>query len=186
MSFMDTIGRLLGGKRFEPTKVKAEQMLDDKQLELGIKLFRNGIHDLKRMAGSSWGSIPRVHCPVPFGGWGFVEGRTEGFKVNRRLWLTEADDDMDFTEACVIVEKIPCLILEERWGQLTVTMIAGQDYLQEVFNPSGLPCCNVEDFKKLAPPVQKILHDVFVKVLEEQKKRPGGLSPDAIETMLRY
>lgn len=183
MSFMKAIGHLLGGKRFEaPVEAKAPEL----DIQLGINLYRNGIHDLKRMAGSSWGRISKVHCPVPFGGWGYVEGRTEGFKVNRRLVVTEADDDMDFTETCVIVDGMPCLLLEERYNRLTVTMIAGQDYFHELFNSSGLPCCTVEQFERLAPPVQKILRDIFAKVIEEQKKRPGGLDPSAIETMLRY
>lgn len=160
--------------------------LSAEMLQIGIDILRKGSWDLRRMAGDSWGEIPKVHCPIPFGGWGYVEGRTTGMRINKRLAVCQGDNDYDLSELCVLVDNMPVLLLEERHNTLTVFVIAGQDYFQELFSPTTVPCKTVEDFSKLAEPIQKILNDVFAHVIEIKKRRVGGLDPDAIEKILTY
>lgn len=125
--------------------------------------------------------IPPVKCPVPFGGWGFVEGRTQGIKVNKSLTLTEADDDMDFSEACVLLDGVPSLLLSERRGSLTVTLIAGQDYFVELFNPSGNRVNTVAELNALPAQLQKIMKDIFAYAYERHVPSDIG-----VEKVLRY
>lgn len=155
--------------------------LSDRDLAEALKLFRRHIHSLKRFSGESWRAIRPVRCPTPFAGCGYVEGRTSGLIVNSQITVVEADDEYDYTEVCVLVGGVPALVLLERNRHLRVTIIAGQDYLTEVFTPSGVYCDTLDDLKTFPVAIQTILRDLLTKVWEIEQNKP-----DAVEAMLAY
>lgn len=163
-----------------PRRHPHQSMMDAQKMQIGIDAFRKAIW---RLRDYGMKSIPAVECPVKFGGYGFVEGRTKGVIINKSLVLTEADSDMDLVEACVLVDRVPCLILEERYCRLTVTTIAGQDYIHEIIAPSGQICSTVADLEKLPGPIQKVLRDIFTFAY---LKRVQVKDDIAIEKMLEY
>ena len=138
---------------------------------------------LKDKTPKHWVKIPPVVVTETFGGWGFVSGRTEALKINDRIHITEADDDMDFSEYCVLVDNMPCLLLIRKGGNLLVAIIATRDFIDEVFNTHAMRLNSFEDFAKLPAPVQKIMHDVLQKVLEIRDEIEQD---SAVEKMLTY
>jgi hypothetical protein len=163
---------------------KPKEPMSDERLALAISTFHKVSCNLKDATRDAWGTIMPVKVTEKFMGWGYVEGRTSALKVNGRIRVTEADDDMDFTEYCVLVDGTPCLLLLRKGGSLGVTIIAERDFLADVFHTAMMRCNNLEDFRRMPAPVQKIMHDVLEKVLILQEQRAE--KPTAIDKMVEY
>lgn len=162
---------------------KADPPLEGPHLEQALKLWHT---DLMMFSFSrdrySMSRISPVKCPTPFGGWGYVEGRTKGWRINKHLVVVEADDDMQFSEVCLLLDGVPCLLMENYAGRgVSVQTIAGRDYSSELFNSSAMPLDTVEDLARLPAPVHKLVMDVITANYKLHAEKP-----DAIEKMLDY
>lgn len=162
---------------------KVDPPLEGPHLEQALKLWHADLmmfgfnHSQYNMT-----RISPVKCPSPFGGWGFVEGRTKGWRINKRLVVVEADDDMQFTEVCLLLDGVPCLLMENYAGRgVSVRTIAGQDYISEIFNSSDMPLNTVEDLARLPEPVKVLVMDVITANYKLHAEKP-----DVIEKMLDY
>lgn len=141
------------------------------------------MHDLQHFAkrNGAWKTIPRVKCPTPFGGYGYVEGRTEGMIINDRLTLVQGDDDMDLSVLVLLIDDLPCLLIRSKRGHLTVTVITDRDYFEEVLSHTGQPCNDMNEYLSLPPSMQNVMYPVFMKCL--------SFKPDdnaAIEKIITY
>lgn len=172
--------RKLFNRKPEPAKAKPKkEPLTLEQLEVGINAFVENMWDIRRLGELT--SIPAVKCPVTFGGYGYVEGRTKGIKVNKRLTIVEADSDMDFSEVCLLIDGLPAMLLTKRRGAIAISIISGRDYFEELFNPSGMLCTNLEEFKQLPSAIQQVLHDVFADQYRRHVPKDA-----AIEKIINY
>lgn len=178
-------------QRFVRNRASTSAVHTDEELAAYIKSFRHIIHAIdsgdwkKKFFTAIW----PVRVTTKFGGWGYVEGRTSGYRINSRLVIVPHDDCMDFTSVCLLIDRSPAMILEERYGRLTVSIINGRDYLDEVLGVGEMDCSNLESFKRLALPVQKVLSDVFAKVhADVQTSAAGKVRQDQepIEKILHY
>lgn len=167
----------------QPFKPPKKRIPDWKITQEVLTYTENALDDFRRKAKmiGKWGSIPRVVCAVSFGGCGYVEGRTEGMKVNSRLVVTEADDDMGFSEVCFVIDRTPTLLVRSSGHGLSVFIIAGQDYFEELLSPSTLPFSTVEQFNKLPDPVKTPLSD-FMQAFYKSKPDPT----EPMEKILAY
>lgn len=160
----------------ESTKASAPQRSTDALNDDLETLISIGF-DLKHHTKKAWVNIPPVKVSTRFMGWGFVSGRKEALKINSRLHLVEADDDMDFTEYCILVDKVPCLLLLFRGNRLGVTMIhESVPFEQAVFKTNMIPCSNAKEFQSMPKPVQDIMLDTLDCILSIAK--PKLKAPD--------
>jgi hypothetical protein len=131
-----------------------------------------------------WTTIPKVKVSTTFNGWGYVEGRTKGIVINKNLVMTKADDDMDFTEYCILVFDVPSMLLYSgRRGRLMVNLINEdkQDTMGSLLGMDFIPIDTATDFRKLAEPVQKVLIDLFRALY---KMKQSVVNP--VEKVLSY
>jgi hypothetical protein len=163
---------------------KPKEPMSDERLALAISTFHKVAWNLKDATKEAWGTIMPVKVTEKFMGWGYVDGRDEALKVNSRIRVTEADDCMDFSEYCVVMEGTPCLLVKRKGDYVGVTIVAERDFLADVFNTAMMRCNNLEDFRRMPEPVQKIMHDVFEKVLILQEQKAE--KPTAIDKMVEY
>jgi len=161
-----------------------KEPMSDERLAQALTTFHKVSWNLKNATREAWGSIPKVKVTEKFGGWGYVDGRSEALKVNNRIRVTEADDDMDYSEYCVLVDGTPCLLILRKGGSVGVTIIAERDFLADVFHTAVMRCNDLADFRRMPAAVQKIMHDILEKVLIVQEKRAE--KPTAIDKMLEY
>jgi hypothetical protein len=138
------------------------------------------------VALNEWVTIPPVKVVDRFGGWGFVEGQTKAFRIDHDLHLFEFDEDLGFTNVVVLGNNVPCLVLTARGNSLTVNIIAGQDYLASVLDPSGMPLNSEEDLLAFNAPVQVILRKILGRVYQSYQLDDENRGETAIETMLAY
>lgn len=124
--------------------------------------------------------ISPVQCPEPFGGWGYVEGRTEGVRVDDRITLVAGDSDMDFTSVCVLVDSLPCLILTLSGKFFGVKIIRRRDYVQEVLHPSTI---SLSTWDAVPDPVKIVLESA---IRFSVKRFEASQSGTAIEKLLDY
>lgn len=133
----------------------------------------------------TWVTIPRVKCHVHFNGWGFVEGRTRGIRVNQKLTIVEGDEDMEYTTMCILLSGLPLLRLTRRGKGLYIDLITGPGYFLEDYNHGGLYFGSYEDFLKLPAPLQKVLRDVLVHVYSVRDRERWDLKPDPLPSYLK-
>jgi hypothetical protein len=173
---------------------KAAPELTLSQVNDGLRLLRKHFHfDLFKMLGGVT-RIQAVKCPTKFGGWGYVEGRTSGVRVDPRITIVEADDDMEFTEVCVLIDNLPCLLIEEGYhanvakSGLSVTVIVERDYLESVLSPGHLWCSTLEDYEQLPMPVKSVMLTIISRMYDYHYNRTTGLwrDQDAVEKVLSY
>lgn len=169
---------------YRPTPPAPKVPMTDDELAAAIALFYKVGWFLKDATRGEWLPIKPVDVAQPFGGWAFVQGKNEALRINSRVYITEAGDDMDYSEYCVLVDYVPCLLILLKSGAIHVTIVAERDFLAEVFNTAAMRCTSVEEFKQMPQPVQKIMRDVFEKVAQIHAKRTAGT--DAVEKMLSY
>lgn len=151
-----------------------------------IKVVLQYIHGLEHLCRDHKVKIKPVRVDAKFSGWGFVDGRTEAIKVNRKLHFFESDDDMDFTKYCVLVEGTPTLNLYTGpRGDLMVQYISHeeQDPIVTLLGGSWIDIHTASAFMVLADPVKRILIDLFEFVERERLK---ALANDPIEKVLHY
>lgn len=73
---------------------------------------------------AEWKTIPKVVVDRPFYGHGFVEGVTKALIVSKHLQLIEADEDMTYSEYCILRDGTPYLMMHLRSGRgLTVSPV---------------------------------------------------------------
>jgi hypothetical protein len=110
----------------------------------------------------------------------FKCGRVDSYRI-------EADDDMDFTEYCVLMDGAPTLLIMRRGHGVTVTIIAERDFLADVFNTAAMRMNSVEDFRHMPEPVQRVMNDVLERFYELRNKRlEVKATNNPIEKMLTY
>ncbi len=172
----------------DPRPAEPLSRMSDDRLALAIKTFHNVSWWLRDSTKEAWVSIPKVKVTEKFMGWGYVEGRDCALKINRRVHVIEADDCIDFSEYCVLIEGMPCLLILRKGNDVGVTIIAERDFLADVFSTSMMRCNNIEDFYQMPEPVQKIMHDVFEKVLilRESAAEKQASQVTAIDKMVEY
>lgn len=167
----------------ETTKVETTP----EEIQKAIDFFWSKIHEFKNHCKKSgvWSRyLSGVECHTSFGGCGYVQGRQEGFSPNRRIKVVEADDDMDFSEVCVVFDNIPCLLLYSgRKSKGQVTIVAERDFLLEVFGSNGSECLTVDQLNQMAAPVRAVLLDVFLGFHKTAKEKD---SDPAIEALINY
>lgn len=169
---------------YSAIKPPPKEPMSNDRLALAITTFHKVSWMLKDATRDAWGTIPKVKVTEKFGGWGFVEGRTSALSINSRIAVTEADECMDFSEYCVLVDGVPCLMILRKGNSVGVTIIAERDFLAEVFHAAMMRCNTLDDFRAMPLPVQKIMHDILEKVLVLQEKQVAKHT--AIEKMLEY
>lgn len=153
-----------------PATPKAPQpkaTMSDGEITAAITLVRR--YQFREV--SPWINIPKVKCPVKFMGWGYVVGRTRALKVNSRVMITEADDDMDFTEYCVLLDGVPTLLIMFRQNMYVTVVTEEEDFMAVVLNTNAMKLNNLDDFKALPVPVRKVMHDVLRHSFMELKDR---------------
>lgn len=169
---------------FDQPKAPAPPV-DDALLSNALKCFITAAWNLKSNTSEHWGLILPVRIGgIKFPGWGYVEGRTSALKVNSSISIVEADDDMDFTDHCVLINGTPCLILH-RAAQFSVTIIAKTSLLDQVMHTHAMPMNSLEQFKALPAPVQLVMRDIMLRVLQIHEKKVAT-TPEPIERILEY
>lgn len=168
--------------------VPPREPMNDETLAKVLDVVNNKLYwSLDWKLDKPWSVIPPVSCPIKFGGWGYVAGRTKAFIVNARVAVCEADDDMDFTECCVLLDGVPTLLILRRGYSTTVTIIAERDFTSEVFKTAAMKMNAVEDFRRLPAPVQKVMDDVLYAIYQRYLKLEGKKeAKNPIEKMLNY
>lgn len=159
-------------------------VVDDTQLQYLLDRFNNEhLWNIKHLATSlkAWRRISPVKVTTKFGGWGYVEGRTEAFEVDDRLHVFEYDDCMDFTSLMVLIDGAPCLDITRKRGNTLVTVITGRDYFEEFLDPSGKPINTAEQLKRLPDPMQRPVLQLLGRVKQYEDRRV-----DAVEKLLSY
>ncbi len=172
--------------------------LTEDQIAEALSLFRRHVPAFWREFSQMMGGlkvIPPVKCPTKFGGWGYVEGRTYGVIVDSRITIVEADEDMGFTEVCVLIDDLPCLLVQEGYHSfqgksgLSITVISGRGYLDEMLNPSSQWSSTLKGFNRLQPPVRAIMLKILEVIYDANYKRETSQprrEVDAIEKILDY
>jgi hypothetical protein len=144
------------------------------------------LHGLNSVAKDNglWQNIPKVKCPIKFHGWGYVEGRTEGAVINKNLTFFECDDDMGFTEYCVIINNMPVMTIYTGVYGTFVNVIDRKDFYQSLLGAENLHFETWEQFKLLPAPIKSVITDIAVALF---KKMPPKVSDDAAsEAILDY
>lgn len=163
--------------RSEPEEPPA---MTKQQVNAALYHMKDNFHCMSRLAEllDAWREIPTVRCPVPFLGWGYVDGRTHGFIIHRSkgITLVEADSDMGFTDVCVLINGMPCLMLEVRHGHLTVEHI-NQDVedLRMSFGHGYMQVDNAEQLSDLPMPLQRCMLFILGKFIEAAKVQNRAL-----------
>jgi hypothetical protein len=147
-----------------PSDATRVARLSDEELMRAALYFRRAVHDLPKMAKriNAWKRIRKVRCPVEFDGSKYVEGRNEGFVVDRRLTVVPGDAGMEYTTACVLVDRIPYLLLESR-VRLVAMLIEADSGFQpsKVMGLDGRFCDSWDEFSRLPARAQDILRAIF-------------------------
>lgn len=169
---MNWMSRLLSRFRDERAPLvkldvaKPYEYLSDKDYLVAVSFFMGTVvHQLKRVSKDLglWGHCLPVKCPEKFAGYGYVEGRTECAKINRKIRITEADDDMDFSECCVLLENQPTLIIYSgrRGDHLFLVNQEVDPLMQMVFDTGAMRITTLADRDRLADPVRRVLEDIL-------------------------
>lgn len=116
--------RWIGGRRPVPDTVVVESH-PTFSLQESIEFFQNAGWLLKQNTKEdAWKTIPKVVVERYFYGCGFVEGRTTALLVNEHLQLVEADEDLTYSEYCILRDGTPYLMMHLRSGRgLTVSPV---------------------------------------------------------------
>lgn len=155
------------------------------ELELAIKHFIDVGYGLRDRYQQAWRSIKPVNVTTQFCGWGYVRGRDKGVIVNSHLTLVEADDDMEFTEYCVLIDGVPAILVMRRHPGVKISIVAERSLFDQVMGSHWLPLNDVKDYERLLGPVQRVMHDVLRCVADlEIQRRDSALDP--IEKILDY
>lgn len=139
-----------------------------------------------RSSSNLWSTRQPVKVTTKFGGWGFVEGRTREIRINTRVSLVEADEDMGFTDVCVLIDGSPCLILTATGNSLSGMIITeDRSYLQEVVGVGVFPCTTLGEFNTLPDGVKRVLRDV-IQVSVDRISETKNKTIDPVERLLAY
>lgn len=182
---------LFGGtprKVKEVIKPKPELPLSEPELAKGIALLvKNGYYLPDLFTSYQYDRSP-VKCVEKFSGWGYVEGRTTEYRMGKRVSFVLADDDMEFSEYCVLIDGVPSLLISrgsERFAPsgMAVTIISERAFIDSIFNKGWMPMSTVEHFNRLPLPVQTALMPIVrlsAKIATERESNP----PVAMEKLL--
>ncbi len=122
-------------------------------LMLFIKVFHNlGTND------NLWSSRAPVKTRQNFSGYGYVEGQNLAIKINRRLHVVGADDDLGYTSMCAVLDDEPCLMLIHA-SDFSIRVINSQPNEQSVF-----PCNDYVEYTQLPEYLRNIMQDIIVHV----------------------
>lgn len=168
--------------------VPPQPMMTDAELAVALQVANDRLYwSLDYKLDKPWSLIPPVKVRTKFMGYGYVEGRTRALIVNARVAVCEADDDMDFTEHCVLIDGVPTLLILARGRHVSVTVIAERDFLADVFRTAALPMNNVAEFRKMPDPVQRVMNDVLAKIHAlYMKLQQEKAAHEPIEKLLNY
>lgn len=91
-----------------------------------------------------------------------INGKVRALKVNERVAVCESDDDLDFSEYVVVLDRVAALVVLRRAGRLEVRSVSPKLW------GHALPyqCSSVDEFKALPAPFQRIMREVFQLVYE--------------------
>lgn len=162
-------------------------MMDDETLGTVLTALHDCWWSLSNSLGDVTSVIPPVKVTTKFSGYGYVKGRISAIKVNARVAVCSADDDMDYTEYCVLMDGAPILLVLRRGSSVLVTIIAERSFLADVFNTAAMSMNTVEEFRKMPEPVQRVMNDVLKRFYELRLKRlEEKAANNPIEKMLTY
>lgn len=144
------------------------EYLSDEAYEAATSFFTMKVaHDIYKASNSIgiWKLFWfKVTCPEEFPGCGFVEGRDQGAVISSRLRIVEADDDMGFTELCVLLDKIPTAIIRVSGSGASIGIIGGDRY-------RFLTC---QDRDKLPDPIRRMVEDILKAFSPDKFPKPGA------------
>lgn len=162
---------------------KPPEPVTDKELAALLEFVIWNFHGFTNKSTYNWSKISPVKVSTTFSGWGYVDGRTSALKINKRISICEADEDMDFSEFCVLVDNVASMILYSgRRGPLMLSIVGESTTDPEALaNWGRYDIATVERFRRMAMPYQAILVDVFRELYLQ-----SGNKPDPIEKVLDY
>lgn len=147
-------------------KPKPELPLSDLELVKGLAFLMKHGYYLQQAFKQYLHECAPVKCPETFYGWGYVEGRSEEYRMNKRVSFVLADDDLGFSEYCVLIDGVPSLLIvcgTEKYAPsgLAVQIVSTRDLFDSVFNPGWMPMSTAESFSNLPLPVKTALAPII-------------------------
>lgn len=144
--------------------------LSPKETSIALDILFNNRFCLRDFLKSKKKECRPVQCRVMFSGCGYVEGRTEHFVLSRRVSLTEADDDMEFTDYCILIDMVPVLILScdvrDKHGISVKFISPDKTDLDLMLRDPWFPIRTFEQYEKLPSPVRTTLEPLLRTLLE--------------------
>lgn len=162
----------------EPVPVQLPP-LDEATFRACYDLMIDHMHGLNLAAKTAglWKKIPPVECPVAFGGWFYVKGRTEGAVINENITFFESDDCMSFTEYTVLFDNLPMMTIYNGMGRTTANIIDGKDYfMKAAFGLGDMHFEKWEQFCALPLPVKTVIAAIAIALFRKRVQSSSNSS----------